>query len=176
MDLRLWRAALAWESSGGTGHPPIPDQQLWQLRTAGRKGLIERMRNRHQCQLAAEGADPSNAAGIFDDNVLTLGFARRFATYKRPQSSPARYRADGAAALQSAMPRPVNPCGEGSSSGLPGQDLIKQWRDYVKRPEEQGRVSVSTITTRCWPRNWSRESTSGSTHLGAHGRPAEPVV
>ena len=42
------------------------------------------MRERYQCQLAAEGADPSYAAGIFDEKVLTLGFARRFATYKRP--------------------------------------------------------------------------------------------
>ena len=62
----------------------LPDPQLWQLRTAGRKGLIEQMRKRYQCQLAAEGGKPSDASGIFDENVLTLGFARRFATYKRP--------------------------------------------------------------------------------------------
>jgi starch phosphorylase len=62
----------------------IANQLLWQLRKGGRKGLIERMRKRYECQLAAEGADSSDDSGIFDENVLTLGFARRFATYKRP--------------------------------------------------------------------------------------------
>ena len=37
----------------------IPNQQLWQLRTAGRKSLIGQMRKRYQCQLAAESANPS---------------------------------------------------------------------------------------------------------------------
>jgi starch phosphorylase len=95
----------------------IPNQKLWELRSAGRKGLIERMRKRYQCQLAAEGADPSNAAGIFDEKVLTLGFARRFATYKRPNLLLARYREAGAIALESSMPCSANPRGKSSSSG-----------------------------------------------------------
>jgi len=38
-------------------------------------------------QLAASGASPEEVDGakhLFDPNALTLGFARRFATYKRP--------------------------------------------------------------------------------------------
>jgi len=118
----------------------IPDQQLWQLRTAGRKGLIERMRNRHQCQLAAEGADPSNAAGIFDDNVLTLGFARRFATYKRPNLLLHDTERMVRLLCNPRCPVQLILAGKAHPQDVPGQDLIKQWKDFIKRPEVQGRV------------------------------------
>ena len=93
-----WDSAAAdalWTSACGEkrwrGDRPAEDDirqltnaQLWQLRTAGRKTLIGRMRKRYAFQLAAEGRGSSDASGIFDENVLTMGFARRFATYKRP--------------------------------------------------------------------------------------------
>src|SRR5579872_3424946 len=63
------------------------DLSLWELRTDSRKGLVEYVRRAHYRQLAARGAssaDLEHATSILDDNVLTLGFARRFATYKRP--------------------------------------------------------------------------------------------
>ena len=98
------------------------------------------MRKRYQCQLAAEGADPSNAAGIFDDNVLTLGFARRFATYKRPNLL--LHDTERLVRLLSNPRCPVQLilAGKAHPQDLPGQDLIKQWKDFIKRPEVQGRV------------------------------------
>ena len=118
----------------------ISNQQLWQLRTAGRKDLIERMRKRYQCQLAAEGADTSNAAGIFDEKALTLGFARRFATYKRPNLL--LHDTERLVRLLSNPRRPVQLllAGKAHPQDLPGQDLIRQWKDFLKRPEVQGRV------------------------------------
>jgi glycogen phosphorylase len=118
----------------------IPNQQLWKLRTAGRKGLIEGMRKRYQCQLAAEGADPSNAAGSFDDKVLTLGFARRFATYKRPNLL--LHDTERLVRLLSNPLRPVQLilAGKAHPQDLPGQELIKQWKDFIKRPDVKGRV------------------------------------
>jgi starch phosphorylase len=118
----------------------ISNQQLWQLRTAGRKDLIERMRKRYQCQLAAEGADTSNAAGIFDEKALTLGFARRFATYKRPNLL--LHDTERLVRLLSNPRRPVQLllAGKAHPQDLPGQDLIRKWKDFLKRPEVQGRV------------------------------------
>jgi starch phosphorylase len=118
----------------------ISNQLLWQLRTAGRKGLIEQMRERYRCQLAAEGADPSNAVGIFDENVLTLGFARRFATYKRPNlllhdtERLVRLLSDRRCPVQLIL------AGKAHPQDLPGQELIRQWKDFIKRPEVKGRV------------------------------------
>jgi len=118
----------------------ISDPQLWQLRAAGRKGLIERMRKRYQCQFAAEGADSSTAAGIFDEKVLTLGFARRFATYKRPNLL-----LQNTERLVRLLSNPRCPvqlilAGKAHPQDLPGQELIRQWKDFIKRPEVEGRV------------------------------------
>jgi starch phosphorylase len=118
----------------------IPNQQLWQLRTAGRKNLIEQMRKRYQSQLAAEGANVLDAASTFDERKLTLGFARRFATYKRPNlllHDPER--------LVRLLSNPQHPvqlllAGKAHPQDIPGQELIKQWKDFIKRPEVQGRV------------------------------------
>jgi starch phosphorylase len=118
----------------------IPNQQLWQLRTAGRRGLIGQMRKRYQCQLAAESANPSIAAGPFDERTLTLGFARRFATYKRPNLL--LHDTERLVRLLSNPRCPVQLilAGKAHPQDLPGQELIKQWKDFIKRPEVQGRV------------------------------------
>jgi len=62
----------------------LTDEQIWQMRTTERKTLIDRLRKRYARQLGSEGGNPSEASNIFDGAALTLGFARRFATYKRP--------------------------------------------------------------------------------------------
>ena len=65
----------------------ISDARLWTFRTSAGKSLIEYARERLSLQLAASGASPeavNSAKHLLDPNALTLGFARRFATYKRP--------------------------------------------------------------------------------------------
>ncbi len=64
----------------------IPDEQLWDYRENGRSKLIQHARRRLKRQLQQRNA--SNSAvnlvkQVLDPNTLTLGFARRFATYKR---------------------------------------------------------------------------------------------
>ena len=65
----------------------VSDASLWQFRMAARKSLIDYARQRLARHYAAAGAPPETiewTKHLFDPNVLTLGFARRFATYKRP--------------------------------------------------------------------------------------------
>ncbi|MGB8317376.1 MAG: alpha-glucan family phosphorylase, partial [Ignavibacteriaceae bacterium] len=65
----------------------ISDEKLWQFRTVAIKSLVEYARERLSRQLAESGASPeivNDTKYLFDPNALTLGFARRFATYKRP--------------------------------------------------------------------------------------------
>jgi glycogen phosphorylase len=89
----LWTEAcgkdrwLGTTENPGAGHSPRLRRQLWQFRTAASKSLVEYARERLSRQLAASGASPEAveaAKHLFDPNALTLGFARRFATYKRP--------------------------------------------------------------------------------------------
>jgi glycogen phosphorylase len=64
----------------------VSDAILWQFRTTASKALVEHARKRSSRQLAASGASPEAVGGakqLFDPNALTLGFARRFATYPR---------------------------------------------------------------------------------------------
>ncbi|MBE0478664.1 alpha-glucan family phosphorylase, partial [Candidatus Aerophobetes bacterium] len=63
----------------------IPDKQLWKTHYWLKMKLITRIRARARQRLR-EGADPRIILGagvLLDPDVLTIGFARRFATYKR---------------------------------------------------------------------------------------------
>src|SRR5208283_2309084 len=65
----------------------VSDDSLWQFRIATSKSLVEYARERLARHYAAAGASSETveeAKHLFDPNALTLGFARRFATYKRP--------------------------------------------------------------------------------------------
>jgi starch phosphorylase len=64
----------------------IPDDDLWAARSALRTRLVECIRDRSVGDRLARGEPLSyveSAATAFDPNVLTVGFARRLATYKR---------------------------------------------------------------------------------------------
>ncbi|RIK46265.1 MAG: alpha-glucan phosphorylase [Chloroflexi bacterium] len=66
------------------GH--IPDEELWRTHERRRESLITFTRRRLQAQLIKRGAPRSDidfAGEVLDPEVLTIGFARRFATYKR---------------------------------------------------------------------------------------------
>lgn len=64
----------------------IPDDQFWEMHLASKRALFDLLRERSRRRWSVGGVDPGQvvAAGPFlEENPLTLGFARRFATYKR---------------------------------------------------------------------------------------------
>ena len=64
----------------------IPDAELWRARERLRARLVAQARRRLQTQLRRRGAHETQvreASEVLDPDVLTIGFARRFATYKR---------------------------------------------------------------------------------------------
>jgi len=65
----------------------IPDDVLWKHHKAMKEMLIAKIRERAREKWLNSGADPRlvMASGVLlDPSALTLGFARRFASYKRP--------------------------------------------------------------------------------------------
>jgi starch phosphorylase len=64
----------------------IPDEEVWAVRNSLRAALVDRVRERATLDRLARG-EPSEyverAAQCFDPQRLTIGFARRLATYKR---------------------------------------------------------------------------------------------
>ena len=121
----------------------ISDARLWQFRTAASKSLVEYARERLSRQLTASGASPQAVDGakhLFDPNALTLGFARRFATYKRPNlllHDPAR--------LLRLLTNPGRPvqliiAGKAHPADQAGQALIQEWIHFIRRPETRPHV------------------------------------
>ncbi|MGQ0749791.1 MAG: alpha-glucan family phosphorylase, partial [Betaproteobacteria bacterium] len=121
----------------------VSDAKLWQLRATARKSLIEFARIRLSRQLEASGARPEAvdaAKHVFDPDTLTLGFARRFATYKRPNlllHDPERL-----LRLLNDPQRPVQLilAGKAHPADRAGQALIQKWMHFIERPEARQRV------------------------------------
>jgi starch phosphorylase len=119
----------------------VPDQELWAMRQASRRALVEYARARYARQLAASGApadELARAGQILNPDALTLGFARRFATYKRPNlllHDPERL-----VRLLTNPDRPVQLllAGKAHPADRAGQDLIRQWIQFIRRPEVRG--------------------------------------
>jgi starch phosphorylase len=64
----------------------IPEEELWKVRCSLRASLVRRVRARSVVERLARGetiAYAEEAARTFDEQTLTLGFGRRFASYKR---------------------------------------------------------------------------------------------
>ena len=121
----------------------LPDSTLWQLRTAASKSLVEYARNRLSGQLAASGASPDaveEAKHLFDPNALTLGFARRFATYKRPDLL--LHDRERLLRILSNSQRPVQLiiAGKAHPADQAGQDLIQAWIQFIRQPATRPHV------------------------------------
>jgi starch phosphorylase len=116
----------------------VSDARLWQFRSAARESFVAYVRERLSRQLAASGASAeavAEAGRLFDPNVLTLGFARRFAAYKRPNML--LHDPDRLLRLLSNPRRPVQLIlgGKAHPSDLEGQAFIRQWIQFIRRPE-----------------------------------------
>lgn len=121
----------------------ISDARIWEMRREARKLLIEYTRKRLARQLAARGSSEEeikHSKQFFDENTLTLGFARRFATYKRPNMllhDPDR--------LIRILTNPRCPvqlvlAGKAHPADKPGQALIQEWIKFIQRPEVRPHV------------------------------------
>jgi starch phosphorylase len=119
------------------------DDELWALRTTDRKVLVDYARERITQQVASMGlpSDEASAIGVgLDPAVLTLGFARRFAAYKRPNlllHDPARL-----LRILTNAERPVQLviAGKAHPADQLGQELIRTWIEFIRRPEVRERV------------------------------------
>jgi starch phosphorylase len=116
----------------------VSDEKLWQFRTAASESLVAHARERLSLQLAASGAPPEaveEAKHLFDPRVLTIGFARRFATYKRPNLL--LHDPDRLLRLLTNPQRPVQLilAGKAHPADQGGQALIQEWTRFIRRPE-----------------------------------------
>ncbi len=118
------------------------DEALWAVRAKGRAALIRHVRERMVRQRAARGAEPLAAPppSVLDDNVLTLGFARRFTGYKRPTLM-----LHDRKRLTQILTNPKRPvqllvAGKAHPLDIEGVRMVREWAEYTRGPEACGRA------------------------------------
>ncbi len=105
------------------------DDELWRVKEQGKDRLISLIRHQIKAKAIARGQAPSDvkwADEVFDSRALTIGFARRFATYKRATlllSQPERLRE-----ILTSIDRPVQFvfAGKAHPADDHGKEMIRQ--------------------------------------------------
>lgn len=124
----------------------IPDQTFWSLRQTLKSRLLEDARKRALHQHRRNGCSETQIERLIQNleptrnNILTIGFARRFATYKRAAllfSDPDR--------LAKMVNDPENPiififAGKAHPKDEPGRELIHIINEFSHRPEFEGKI------------------------------------
>ncbi len=121
----------------------VSDEALWAFRAAGRRRLIAFVRERltrQQCSRAGSHARVADCADVLEPDALTLGFARRFAEYKRPNlllHDPRRL-----LRLLTDRDRPVQliVAGKAHPQDHMGKALLRNWHAFIDRHGLRDRV------------------------------------
>ncbi len=121
----------------------VPDEKIWEMRNRSRCHLVDYTRSRLGRQLEARGAPLEvieKSKYFLNPDVLTLGFARRFAAYKRPDlllNDEERL-----IRILTNKERPVQLiiAGKAHPADIEGHALIKKWMDFISRPEARASV------------------------------------
>lgn len=124
----------------------IPDVLFWGVHQALKAQMLHRVRMSLSTQHARNGGSPASLDRYLknldhnDANVLTIGFARRFATYKR--ATLIFENLDWLRRLTSDEQRPVVFifAGKAHPADRPGQDLFRQIHTISRMPDFEGKV------------------------------------
>jgi starch phosphorylase len=121
----------------------IPDAELWRTHERRRERLVSFARFRLKRQLSNRGALPTeiaHAEEVLDPDALTIGFARRFATYKR--GTLVFRNLERLTALINNKDRPVQFVFSGKAHPRDhgGKELIAEILQFARRPEFRRRL------------------------------------
>jgi len=131
-DLSIWQRI-----------PRVPDEELWRTHERRRERLVAFARGRLRAQLEQRGSKPSEisqAEEVLDPEALTIGFARRFATYKR--AALVFHDLERLVRIMSDRDHPVQLifAGKAHPHDNPGKELIRQIIHHARRPELRNRI------------------------------------
>ena len=126
-----------------SGVADIPDEELWSVHLLLKTRLLNFVRRRNALQRERRGESPeavAEAANILDPKALTIGFARRFASYKRADlifrdlKKLRRILTSKRRPVQLIFAGKAHPADEG------GQRTIQKIFNYARDPAFRGRV------------------------------------
>jgi len=121
----------------------IPDEELWQIHKRCKEQLIVFVRNRLKSQMQRRGTyhtELNHAEEVLDPEALTIGFARRFAGYKRGNlllKNP-----DRLMKLLNNADKPIQIifAGKAHPKDTEGKDIIRQIMHFANQSEVRRRV------------------------------------
>jgi starch phosphorylase len=121
----------------------VPDAELWRTHERRRERLVAFARARLKAQLTRRGAPPGEIARadeVLDPEALTIGFARRFATYKR--GTLLFRNLERLTAIITDRERPVQIifAGKAHPRDHGGKELIAEILHTARRPEFRRRI------------------------------------
>ncbi len=157
-----WRERLTTIRRPGSWCDDIPDQELWEVHRRRKRRLITFVRERPVA--SARGAGKASASGgaarvseVLDPEALTIGFARRFATYKR---ATLLFRdVDRLKRILCNPERPVQIviAGKAHPKDHPGKTLIREIVQLSRDPGAGQAAGVrGGLRDAAWPANWCR--------------------
>ncbi len=121
----------------------IPDSELWQVRIHLKRKLVSYMVARARDEWAKDNVHPVQtvASGVLlDPLALTIGFARRFATYKRANLVFRDYERLMRIVTNEEHPVQIIFAGKAHPADEPGKRLIQEVYRYVKNSRNGGRL------------------------------------
>lgn len=121
----------------------IPNEELWRTHERRRERLVAFARARLKAQLTRRGAPPgeiARAEEVLDPEALTIGFARRFATYKRGALIFRNLERLNALINNKEHPVQIIFAGKAHPRDHGGKELIAEIVHIARRPEFRRRV------------------------------------
>ncbi|WP_312260795.1 alpha-glucan family phosphorylase [Candidatus Igneacidithiobacillus taiwanensis] len=117
----------------------VPDTELWNMRNAARADLVRFARahlKRRLSMAQAPAEQITRAEQVLDPNRFTMGFARRFTEYKRPNLL--LHDADRLYRLLTNTQFPVQLvlAGKAHPADEPGKLMIQEWTQFIERHPE----------------------------------------
>ena len=146
-DLLTRYITPAWYEAGPQDWARIDDvrdDELWRAREQGRERLVAFVRARLRQSLLAQGMSASDAVWadeVLDPRILTIGFARRFATYKRADlllSQPDRLKA---LLLSAERPIQIVFAGKAHPADDAGKQMIRRIVEFSRDPDVRHRFA-----------------------------------
>ncbi|MEI9988663.1 MAG: alpha-glucan family phosphorylase [Rhizomicrobium sp.] len=139
---RIWTEACGrdrWrtiDEGAGKSIADVPDEVIWAMRGKGRERVVRIARRRLGAQLRERGFD-RDAVGaaemVLDANILTLGFARRFTEYKRPNLLLRDSERFGRLLLDERRPVQIVVAGKAHPADIGGKQMIRDWIDFASQ-------------------------------------------
>ena len=132
-----WRERYP-ETSVWSHIPDIPNRELWECRRKRKRQLIGFVRERLTQRAAerhASSMELRRIGELFDPDVFTIGFARRFATYKRATLFFRDIERLRRILTNPAMPVQVIIAGKAHPRDNPGKQLIREIHQLTRDPE-----------------------------------------